>query len=185
MAHELSVEGIDILPDDAEIMFSTQYKITNFGRSPALDAFVTTHLFVQGVDVIDEAAIRKLCQPRPAGAELFLRFYRDIIGPGQSEEIIGFPLQSGIFVRETRSLMQAGMTKVTADFVLGGCITYKVLGSDAPHASGFAIRARKARPRIVEHGIKLEFDEIQIVAREKINIQDLMLTPNGVGSFRD
>ena len=81
LAHNLTVEGVDILPDDAIIMFSTGYKVTNFGQSPATDVFINTGLFVEGVDATDVDAIRKLCKPRPLGNALFLRFYRDIMGP--------------------------------------------------------------------------------------------------------
>lgn len=183
LARDLTVEGVDVLPDDAIIMFSTGYKVTNFGQSPATDVFINTGLFIEGVDAIDVDAIRKLCKSRPLGSGLFLRFYRDMMGPKQTEEIIGFPIQNGIFVRDTRSLEESGISKVNANFVLGGCITYRFLGGDILHKTGFAIRAQSARVRIIDRIVELE--QVQISKREKVAFRDLMLTSIPSLSFAD
>ena len=181
LTSELSIERVDILPDIAAIMASTNYKVTNFGQSPAMDVFVTTALFIEGLDAVDKSAIRALCKPHPVGSELFLYFYRYVMASGKVEEIFGFPIQNGVFAREIRSLEKRGITKVDANFVLGGCITYKFLGSDILHETGFAIRAQDARVRVVGH--ITEFDSVEIGKRGAIESQKFLLAPDASLGF--
>lgn len=182
LTHDLAVETIDVIPDIPMIMISANYKITNFGQSPAVDVFINTGLFVDGIDPIHVGIIRNLCARRPFGSELFF-FYRDIMTPGKTEEIIGFPILNGAFTRDIRSLQEKRMSKVDANFVLGGCITYRFLGNDTLHETGFAIRARSARVRIVNRVVELE--QVQISKKERVELRDLMLTSIPDLSFAD
>ena len=82
LSHDLTVEAIDVVPDIPMIMIGADHKITNFGQSPAMDVFINTGLFINGIDIVNVSAIRNLCARRPFGSEMFF-FYRDIMAPGK------------------------------------------------------------------------------------------------------
>ena len=58
LSHDLAVEGIDVISDAHAIMISANYKITNYGQSPAVDVFINTGLFIDGIDAMDGAFAR-------------------------------------------------------------------------------------------------------------------------------
>ncbi len=120
---------------------------------------------------------------QPSNSERLFIKYNDVILPEQTLNIEGFPSLAGTFSHNTEKLQQAGRDTIDADFILAACITYKVLGSDALHATGFALKAQSLNFRAPKYDPEPIL--IEIGKKGDVKITPPILFPAPYGNFAD
>ena len=177
----LSVDGLRVFPVGAGVLASATYKVINLGHSPAVAVFINTDLVFVGIDKFDDWTARQLCKPQPAGEERLMVTYSDAILPGQTLNINGWPSEAGSFSHSTRALEDAGRYNINADFILTGCVTYRLLGSDILHETGFAFRTQAFQLQGPQHTVvplPIEIDQ-----KGEVRTGPLITTPSSYGNF--
>lgn len=179
---DLKSNDIAVYPVGPGILIDASYKITNFGYFPAVEVFISTALIFSDRESFDDQSARNLCNEHPRIDDKLLAGYSNLILPGQVLELIGYPLRPNfatIFSHGVENLVNAGVRSVAADFFLAGCITYRTLGSEILHHTGFAYKAQIIDARMPDYTFaRLPLDKGPVRG-------NLVVIPTPYGNFAD
>lgn len=179
---DLKYNDVTVYPVGPGVLIDASYKITNFGHFPAVEVFINTALIFSDRESFDNQSARNLCNEHPRIDDKLLAGYSNLILPGQVLELISYPLRpnfAAIFSHSIESLVNAGVSSVAVDFFLAGCITYRTLGSEILHHTGFAYKAQSIDAEIPDHPFaRIPLDKGPVKG-------NLVVIPTPYGNFAD